>query len=225
MSRSTRRTVVIVDDQPLWSLALSNLLNDASIDVVGAARTADEALAMVDEHEPDLLLADVRLTGGASGVACVSEAIRRHPEMRAVVISAFDDAASIEEALASGADAFVSKKADPDDVIAAIRQTFNHSVFHAGPSSTGRRRSDGSSRLPGLTARETEILDIVAEGYSNGKIARTLWVSEQTVKFHLRNIYRKLGVGNRTEATRWWVNHVTAQSAEGQAEKTLSRSR
>jgi DNA-binding NarL/FixJ family response regulator len=213
-SSPSRRKVVIVDDQPLWSMGLSSLLEDASIDVVGEARTAEEALAIVDEHEPDLLVADARLNGGASGVACVREAIRRHPEIRAVVISAFDDAASIEEALASGADAFVSRKAEPDDVIAAIRQTFNHSVFLAGPSYHGGRRS-GGPRLPGLTPRETEILGLIAEGYSNGKVAQTLWVTEQTVKFHLSNIYRKLGVANRTEATRWALEaHQRAGSPE-----------
>jgi DNA-binding NarL/FixJ family response regulator len=203
MSRDKRLKAVILDDHPLWLTALETLLEAAAIEVVGKARSADEALALVDETRPDLLLADLRLKGGASGAACIREAIKRHPGIHGVVISAFDDPRSVEEGLSSGAAAFVSKSADPDDVVSAIRQVFNHSIFLATKPTKSSRPSRQSDRLPGLTPREAEILELVAEGLSNVQIGRELWVTAQTVKFHLSNIYRKLGVANRTEAAHW----------------------
>jgi DNA-binding NarL/FixJ family response regulator len=95
----------------------------------------------------------------------------------------------------------VFKTAHPDDLASAIRQVFDHSVFVAGssPAPAYPRVGDPS----GLTRREIEILQAVSEGHSNAQVATMLWITEQTVKFHLSNIYRKLDVSNRTEASRW----------------------
>ena len=101
-----------------------------------------------------------------------------------------------------------SKTAQPDDLVAAVRQVFDHSIFLRSAFSPAPR-----TMLPpthgerGLTRRELEILRLVSDGHSNAQVARTLWVTEQTVKFHLSNIYRKLDVGNRTEASRWAQLH------------------
>jgi DNA-binding NarL/FixJ family response regulator len=194
---------VILDDHPLWLDALEALLSSASIEVVGKALTSEEALALLDESNADLLVSDFRLRQGASGAAWVREALKRHPDLRVVVISADDGPASVEEALSSGAAAFVSKIAFPGDMLSAVRQVFTHSFFLAGAPWPSRRPGRQSGRLPGLTLREAEILELVSEGYTNGMVAKILWITEQTVKFHLSNIYRKLGVANRTEATRW----------------------
>jgi DNA-binding NarL/FixJ family response regulator len=114
----------------------------------------------------------------------------------------------VDAALAAGAVAYVVKTAHADDVAAAIRQSFEHSVYLAAgrPVASARppaRRAEPSEDTAGLTRRELEILRLVAEGHSNAHLARMLWVTEQTVKFHLSNIYRKLDVANRTEASRW----------------------
>jgi early secretory antigenic target protein ESAT-6 len=106
-----------------------------------------------------------------------------------------------------------------EDLASAIRQAFETSIYHAGVKrrqSSGLIATDGPAS--GLTKREIEILRLVAEGYSNSQLAKMLWVTEQTVKFHLSNIYRKLDVANRTEASRWAQLHgllpqVTGQSA------------
>ena len=100
------------------------------------------------------------------------------------------------------------KTAHPDDVASAVRQAFDHSVYLAGsprPIGGGAApaQAPAAESPVGLTRRELEILRLVAEGHSNSQLARMLWVTEQTVKFHLSNIYRKLGVANRTEASRW----------------------
>jgi DNA-binding NarL/FixJ family response regulator len=102
----------------------------------------------------------------------------------------------------------VVKTAHPDDLASAVRQVFDHSIYMGG----ARRRRTGTSsqvfeRPPGLTRRELEILRLAAEGLSNAELAKMLWVTEQTVKFHLSNIYRKLDVANRTEASRWAQLH------------------
>ena len=111
----------------------------------------------------------------------------------------YEDHEHIDAAFAAGADAYVVKTAHPDDLSLAVRQAFEHSVYlaHARPAPPPLDNS------PGLTRREIEILQLVAEGQSNASVAKMLWVTEQTVKFHLSNIYRKLGVANRTEASRW----------------------
>src|SRR4029079_13302388 len=119
------------------------------------------------------------------------------------VLWAQDDPASIEAAFAAGASVYCVKTAEPDDLASAIRQAFNNSVYYSTGRS-GRTQEPAPSRQssedPGLTKREGEILQLVAEGYSNSQLAKRLWVTEQTVKFHLSNIYRKLDVANRTQA-------------------------
>jgi DNA-binding NarL/FixJ family response regulator len=113
--------------------------------------------------------------------------------------------------LSSGAAVFVSKSADPGDVVSAVRQVFHSSIFVASGPRPGRRLGRRSDRLPGLTRREAEILELVSKGYSNAQLARMLRVTEQTVKFHLSNIYRKLGVANRTEAAHFALLHENSQ--------------
>jgi DNA-binding NarL/FixJ family response regulator len=123
------------------------------------------------------------------------------------VLSTHHDSSRIDSAWAAGASAYVVKTAHPDDVASAVRQAFNHSVFIPGaapaPTPTAVDAPVRVERPGGLTRRELEILKLVADGHSNAQLARMLWVTEQTVKFHLSNIYRKLDVANRTEASRW----------------------
>jgi DNA-binding NarL/FixJ family response regulator len=106
---------------------------------------------------------------------------------------------------------FCAKWAQPDDLAVAVRQAFEHSIYFAtngehGGASTSETTSPEDSAVS-LTKREIEILRLAAEGHSNSQLARMLWVTEQTVKFHLSNIYRKLDVSNRTEASRWAQRH------------------
>jgi DNA-binding NarL/FixJ family response regulator len=204
MAPDERRSGIILDSHPLWLDGLERFLREVGIDVVARATSAEEVFALLAEHKPDLFVTELRINGKMGGAACVREAMRRLPTLNVIVLSGDDDPVSIEEALSAGAAAFVSKSALPDDLASAVRQVFAHSVYLANqPQRRVRRPSRQSDRLPGLTRREAEILSLVAEGYSNGRVAKLLWVTDQTVKFHLSNIYRKLGVANRTEATHW----------------------
>ncbi|MGH3033298.1 MAG: helix-turn-helix domain-containing protein, partial [Gaiellaceae bacterium] len=99
------------------------------------------------------------------------------------------------------------KMAHPDDITSAIRQVFEHSIYFVGGQLPAVASGPVLDSSLGLTRRELEILQLVAEGHSNAELARRLWVTEQTVKFHLSNVYRKLNVSNRTEASRWAQLH------------------
>lgn len=207
---SSLYSAVLVDDQRVWLDALASIVQAAGIRVVGTATSADEALARIEETNPSLLVSELRLPAEMSGGELVREAIKRRPDLRAVILSADDNTASIAEALSSGADVFVSKKSYAADITVAIKQVFNRSFFLA-PRARGKSgQYDRAERLWSLTRREGEILALVAEGLSNSKMARMLWLSEQTVKFHLSNIYRKLGVANRTAAARWAIQQQPA---------------
>jgi len=201
------RTAVLVDEHPLWIESVERLLERTEVRVVLKASGPSEVLPWLEELEPDLLVTEVRM--GASeidGLQLIERARRIVPGLKAVVLSAYDDADHINDAFAAGASSYVVKTAGGEDLIAALRQTFQHSVFLPG-----RARLATPAAAPaaahGLTTREVEILELVGEGHSNPKVARMLWVTEQTVKFHLSNIYRKLGVTNRTEASRWAQKH------------------
>jgi DNA-binding NarL/FixJ family response regulator len=129
------------------------------------------------------------------------------PTLRALVLSMYSDTGHIDAALQVGAAAYVIKTAHPEDLRSAIRQAFDHSIYLPAQRSTSvtpvQDQPQQAPEVPELTRRELEILLLVSEGHSNLQLGRMLWVTEQTVKFHLSNIYRKLNVANRTEASRW----------------------
>ena len=155
-----------------------------------------------------------------AGFECLALARERAPELKVIVLSALAGSQHVDAALAAGADAYVVKTAHADDLASAIRQAFDHSIYLARGHNGKRQHSRESvEEALGLTRRELEILTLVAEGHSNAQLARMLWVTEQTVKFHLSNIYRKLNVSNRTEASRWAQVHglLPLQSAQSTA--------
>lgn len=205
MSPLSTRTAVILDDHPLWLDALQGLLQRLEIEVVARATQATDLQALTEEHRPDLLMVDYGAV--AHSLSTLLQARSACLDAKCIVLSDSDDADERERSFAAGADVFCLKRAEPDDLAAAIRQAFEHSIYFA--TAVSARSSDPVtidgpvSAAAGLTKRELEILRLAAEGYSNSQLARMLWVTEQTVKFHLSNIYRKLGVANRTEASRW----------------------
>ena len=207
MLRLENRTAVLVDEHPLWLDTVAQVVADLGVQVIGKATRASEALPIVTEHSPDLLITGIRMPEGEiDGIALVRESRLRVPDMEAIVLSMYDDAEHVEASFNAGASAYVLKSTHPDDLKSAIRQAFEPSVYFA---SDGRSSEKPLKSLDdvGLTRRELEILQLVAEGDSNAQLAKMLWVTEQTVKFHLSNIYRKLGVSNRTEASRWAQLH------------------
>jgi DNA-binding NarL/FixJ family response regulator len=200
------RRAVLLDPYPLWLDAVENILTKNRITVSGRTPDADDALRLCEELRPSILVAEP--AGG--GVSCIREATVRVPGLKAIALASSDDPAQVQTAFAAGAVAYVVKTAHSDDVGVAIRQAFSPSLFLpplAPPPANGAQSADAHEAVAVLTKREREILQLVAEGHSNSQLARMLWVTEQTVKFHLSNIYRKLDVANRTEASRWAQIH------------------
>jgi DNA-binding NarL/FixJ family response regulator len=207
---STQRTkVLIADDHPLIIGGIRRTLeHNDEIEVVGEARSGPELLALVERRGPDLVLMDLAMPG-VTGCDCIERIHEQWPAVKIVVLSACDKREMIDAALLAGASAFVVKSAETADVGSVIRQTCNGAVFHAAvysPSSVSAV-VDAEPSLPSLTDRERSILSAVALGMTTAAISQDLWVSEHTVKFHLTNIYRKLGVSNRAGAVRYAFEH------------------
>jgi DNA-binding NarL/FixJ family response regulator len=205
------KTAVLLDNHPLWLDAVEQVLTRIDIAVLGKSSDTGSAMTLLDQHHPDLLVAEMDGSVNGSAAQWFDEVRRQHPNVKLIVLSAHEDPKQIDAAFAAGAVAYVIKTAHPEDVCAAVRQAFEHSIFLPG-STTGGGDVQTFERRPSaadeddasvLTRRELEILQLVAEGHSNAQVGRMLWVTEQTVKFHLSNIYRKLDVSNRTEASRW----------------------
>jgi DNA-binding NarL/FixJ family response regulator len=201
------RTAVIVDHHPLWLDALERLLERVGINVVGRATLAEEAYELLDLHKPDVLVTEYEsLEAVDDSFPLFDHAHDVRSDMKCVVLATGSDSQAIATAFANGAEIFCSKTAPPDDLALAVRQAFDRSIHFAtsyAPAEPRQIATHAKVSDANLTRREVEILRLVAEGYSNAQLAKMLWVTEQTVKFHLSNIYRKLNVANRTEASRW----------------------
>ena len=201
-------TAVLLDEHPLWLEALERILSGVGVATTGKTTRPAEALERIGKTRPSLFVLDTNLNGAVpDGATCIREACSRVPSMKVIVVSAIEDQKRIDGAFSAGAAAYVLKRAHPEDLASAFRQMFSRSLYLANgrapsPANLAREADDA-----GLTRREREILQLVAEGGTNGEVARRLWVTEQTVKFHLANIFRKLGVTNRTQASRWAHAH------------------
>jgi DNA-binding NarL/FixJ family response regulator len=215
---TSEQSGVICDSHPMWIDAVEQVLRRIGMRVVGKTTSTDEAFSMVEKNRPDLLITELEGDAGdRSGLDLIERARAIVPDVRAIVLSMHHEAQVIDSALAAGASAYVVKTAHPEDLASAVRQAFSHSVYLAGRPATSPVAVPEPAPVddsPGLTRRELEILRLVAEGHSNAQLARMLWVTEQTVKFHLSNIYRKLDVANRTEASRWAQVHGLLDSRQ-----------
>ncbi len=205
---SRRHSTIVLDRHPLWLSELGKVLERGGFELAGASTSEARALQLIRQHQPDVVIFEPE--------ACTSSTARfldavcsAQPEVKTIAVSTIDDPEVIRATLDAGAWAYVLKSTHPDDIAVAVRQAFAHSIHLARTIEAPRATTPRPTTIPDretlsiLTRREREILALVAEGHSNSAMARTLWVTEQTVKFHLSNIYRKLDVPNRTAATRW----------------------
>jgi len=203
--------VLIADDQLLILDGVREALEHADdIEVVGSTQCGSQVVALVEKHRPDLVLIDHRMAG-TEGVACVRRIKQGNPQVKVVTLSASEDSAHVSEALAAGADAYIGKRINPDDLPSALRQVVAGVVYHSGPERSAAPAS--AAGAADLTQRELTMLEAISRGLSTKAISRELWISEKTVKFHLTNIYRKLGVHNRTGAMRYAFEHGLVSSA------------
>jgi DNA-binding NarL/FixJ family response regulator len=193
---------LIVADNPLSATAIRRVLREASMrDVIGFVDSNRPCGATVVELAPDVVIVDETLPH-ENVLARIAEIRAVLREAKIVVLSTAMDPVLLGQAIAAGADAAVCKRPDSLCLGALVREVAAGNVFHAFSSSPPA--APVAAPVPSrLTTRESEILRLVAAGASNGVIGRQLWITEQTVKFHLSNVYRKLGVANRTQASRY----------------------
>ena len=148
-----------------------------------------------------------------AALGIISSSREQCPGLTVIVLTATDDPILIDAAFEAGASAYVLKTSDADVIATAVHQAFEPSLYVARRSTHQSLRTE-QVELPKLTRRELEILELVAEGRSNRQVAQLLWVTDQTVKFHLANVYRKLGVRSRFDAARWAQENGVLRVAE-----------
>jgi DNA-binding NarL/FixJ family response regulator len=195
--------VLLVDDHELFLEAARAALevetpgSEITFEIVGTATDAKAVLPLVKRLRPDVVLLDIGLPG-IDGLACLQILRDAYPETKVVMLSAMSESDYIRAAFARGAAAYILKTISAYDLVSALRQVISGTVYVAFEEDGATAPAEAG----GLSEREIEILGYAARGLPNAAIAKKLFVTEQTVKFHLTNVYRKLGVNNRTEAAR-----------------------
>jgi DNA-binding NarL/FixJ family response regulator len=201
--------VLLVDDDDLMRAGLTAVLSsDETIDVVGEAPDGRAAVERAIELRPDVVLMDVRMPG-LDGIAATRELLAVSPDAKVVVLTTFEQDDYIFGALSAGASGFLLKRTRPEELIAAIHTVAaGDSLLSPSVTRTVIQRVAGQpapdagaeARLDELTARERDVLALIARGLSNGEIAATLVIEESTVKTHVRHILRKLRLRDRVQA-------------------------
>ena len=204
-----RVRVFIVDDHALVREGTVQLLKQApDFEVVGQAGSGEEAIILLEELRPDLALVDVNLPG-MSGLELARLSAASLPQMRVLVLSAYDDYAYVTEALDIGVGGYLLKTASARELIDAVRAVAD-GVFVLDRAVSGRltrRMRNDAASTDLLTRRETEVLGLLARGRSNKQIANELELGLRTVEGHVSNVLSKLGVQSRTEAVAYAISH------------------
>ncbi|GMM90527.1 response regulator [Vibrio fortis] len=194
--------VMLVDDHPLMRRGISQLLSfEDEFEVVGEASNGTDAVAMAHEEDPDLILLDLNMKG-MSGLDTLKALRTDGSSANIVILTVSDSPADIEAIVKAGADGYLLKDTEPDELIELLKKA--HSGDKAYSSVVARYLSDAESRediFDQLTEREMQILQEVAKGYRNKQIADHLFISESTVKVHMKSLLKKLQVASRTAAT------------------------
>ena len=182
--------------------AIRRALADAEdFEIVGEVSIGSHVVPAVRETKPNVVLLDMRMPE-LDGLGCL-ERLRKHdPKLAVVILSSYSDVAQIEAARKAGALGYVVKTVEPVDLAAVLRSALSGESFAVWGAADPQSAAPPTGQIA-LSEREAAVLEAVARGLSNREIGRQLWISEQTVKFHLRNVYRKLGISSRTEAARY----------------------
>lgn len=199
--------VLLVDDHPIIRSGIRMLLEQApDIVVVGETDRGDDVLSLVDRLTPDVLLLDMEMPG-KSGVDVARELQASGSPVRILVLSAYDDDQYISSLLSNGAAGYLTKEEALGRIVEAVRGVARGEdgwfSRRAAAQIAALARKDSGSSAQALTEREEEVLEMLAQGWTNTRIANEMTVSERTVRFHLSNIYDKLGVSSRAEAIAW----------------------
>ncbi|KAF1716364.1 DNA-binding response regulator [Pseudoxanthomonas yeongjuensis] len=197
MSEQQKIRVLIVDDHPVVRAGIGAIVGyQEDFELVGAAANAAEAIGLFESRVPDVTLVDLSLPD-LGGIELISLLRAKSPRARFLVLTANAGGSEIEKALQAGAQAYLFKNAPSEELMGAIR-TVHHGGRYLSPA-VGLKAEEAATQ-PELTARELEVLHWIVRGHSNQQIGLEIGVSEDTVKFHVKNILGKLGVGSRSKA-------------------------
>lgn len=207
--------VMIVDDQPLVRQGLTSLISlEEDLQLVGEASNGREAISLCSQLNPDVILMDI-LMPGCDGVEATREIVARHPNVKVVMLTTFDEDEYILDSLKAGASGYLLKDTTADDLSAAIRVTHHgHTQLGPtiGPKVLARLKpfvsKPETNALQFMSEREQEILSLIGKGLSNKEIASQLHITEGTVKNHVSSVLTQLGVRDRTQAALWAKEHL-----------------
>lgn len=199
--------VLIADDHPLFRHGIRSLLNGApDFQVVGEAAAGDEVIRLASALQPDVIVMDIQMPN-VNGIEATRQIVRESPNIRILIVTLFEDDASVFTAMRAGARGYVLKDAEKDDLLLALRAVGRgEAIFSPAIASrmidffAALRPSTPSNAFPELTEREREILELIAEGKSNTEIAAQLVLTPGTVRNYVSNIFSKLQVADRTQA-------------------------
>jgi len=198
----TQCRVMLVDDHPLMRRGLSQLLSfEDEFDVIAEASSGAEAVAKNHEVEPDLILLDLNMKG-MSGLDTLNALRADNCDASIVILTVSDNAADIDALVKAGADGYLLKDTEPDELIDVLKKSLQgDKAYSAEVAQYLAERADQSDVFDTLTDREMQILRQVAKGLRNKQIADNLFISESTVKVHMKSLLKKLEVPSRTAAT------------------------
>ena len=207
------KRLLVVDDVPLFRAGLASALRDAGFEVVAEAGGGEAAVTAAEEHQPDLVLLDI-LMPGISGLEVVEKISAVAPSVKVILLTASESEEDLLVGVKAGARGYVTKEAPFDDLVGALNAVDNGGAA-VSPNMAGklldvtrqllRHQELLQSRKPVLTGREIEVLSLVAQGQTSRQIGTLLFISENTVKNHIRNILDKLGLHSRSEAVLYAV--------------------
>jgi DNA-binding NarL/FixJ family response regulator len=209
--------VLVVDDHPVVRAGLVALVGAApDLRVAGEATDGEQAVRLAVELRPDVVLMDLSMPV-LDGVGATERILGEHPHCAVVVLTSFADQSRVAEALGAGAVGYLLKDSDPRDLLAAIRSAAEGNAPLDPRVARGLLPRPGSSERPkageGLSSREREVLQLVAQGLANKQVGRALGISERTVKAHLGRVFRVIGVADRTSAALWARENLPQEDA------------
>ena len=203
--------LMIVDDHEVVRFGLSNLLTrQPGWEVVAEAGTVVDAIRLADEHEPDVIVMDIRLSDG-SGIDACREIVKTHPNIKVIMLTSFAEDDLLFNAISAGAVGYVLKQVGNDDLVRAI-ETVARGDALLDPTVTGQvlaklRDTTRSEAFTNLTDQELRVLALITHGKTNKEIVADLYLGEGTVRNYVSNILDKLSLSNRAEATAYAVRH------------------
>lgn len=206
--------VLMIDDHALFRMGLSELLQRRGIEVVAALGDCEQGIRWVEENTPDVVLLDMRMPA-MNGLEVLRELRRREVGMPVVMLTTSRDESDVVNALQNGASGYLLKDMEPDGLVSALRDIHAGKTVVAPPLTSVLVRfvkgdmtvSQSKGPFSELTPRESEILELMAEGQGNKLIARNLGISDGTVKLHVKAVLRKLNVHSRVEAAVMYIEH------------------